>query len=45
MLCFDNVDFTPYEDKKKLEEEYKQLIRDEIDKENAKMNDEEKQEN
>ena len=42
---FDNVDFTPYEDKKKLEEEYKQLIRDEIDKENAKMNDEEKQEN
>ena len=40
---FDNVDFTPYEDKKKLEEEYKQLIRDEIDKENAKMNDEEKQ--
>ena len=39
---FDNVDFTPYEDKKKLEEEYKQLIRDEIDKENAKMNDEEK---
>ena len=31
--------------KKKLEEEYKQLIRDEIDKENAKMNDEEKQEN
>ena len=42
---FDNVDFTPYEDKKKLEKEYKQLIRDEIDKENAKMNDEEKQEN
>lgn len=42
---FDNVDFTPYEDKKKLEEEYKQLIRDEIDKENAKMKDEEKQEN
>ena len=40
---FDNVDFTPYEDKKKLEEEYKQLIRDEIDKENAKN--EEKQEN
>lgn len=42
---FDNVDFTPYEDKKKLEKEYKQLIRDEIDKENAKMNDKEKQEN
>lgn len=36
---------SPYEDKKKLEEEYKQLIRDEIDKENAKMNDKEKQEN
>ena len=33
------------QDKKKLEEEYKQLIRDEIDKENAKMNDKEKQEN
>ena len=42
---FDNVDFTPYEDKKKLEKEYKQLIRDEIDKENAKMNDKEKQKN
>lgn len=40
---FDNVDFTPYKDKKKLEKEYKQLIRDEIDRENQKMNEAAKQ--